>query len=58
MKKSLLVLMLTTFLCIGAQKPVTFFDPSKLMEVGVYYYPEAWDQSQWERDFKKIKEMG
>ena len=25
---------------------------------GVYYYPEHWDESQWERDFKKMHELG
>ena len=35
-----------------------FFEPSKLIETGVYYYPEAWDKTQWERDFAKMAEMG
>ena len=25
---------------------------------GVYYYPEHWNESQWERDFKKMHELG
>jgi len=24
----------------------------------MYYYPENWPESQWERDIKKISEMG
>lgn len=28
------------------------------MEIGVYYYPEHWEESQWERDIKKMAEMG
>lgn len=41
---------------IFAQKQ--FFKPEKLVETGVYYYPEAWHPEQWERDFKKMSEMG
>lgn len=41
---------------IFAQKQ--FFKPEKLVETGVYYYPEAWSPDQWERDFKKMAEMG
>ena len=35
-----------------------FFKPEKLIETGVYYYPEAWNPDQWDRDFKKMAEMG
>lgn len=38
--------------------PSRFFDPAKLTEVGTYYYPEHWDESQWKRDFIKMKELG
>ena len=38
-----------------AQKTVTetspWFDDKDLTLTGVYYYPEHWDESQWERDF-------
>jgi len=40
----------------SAQKQ--FFKPEKLVETGVYYYPEAWNPDQWDRDFKKMAEMG
>ena len=26
--------------------------------VGVYYYPEHWNENQWERDLKRIAELG
>ena len=26
--------------------------------IGTYYYPEQWPRDQWERDFKRIKQMG
>jgi len=41
-----------------AQKPKQFFDDKQLISTGVYYYPEHWDTAQWERDIKKIAEMG
>ena len=41
---------------VSAQKQ--FFKPEKLVETGVYYYPEAWNPDQWDRDFKKMAEMG
>ncbi len=28
------------------------------MTVGVYYYPEAWPEAQWERDIANIKKLG
>jgi beta-galactosidase len=28
------------------------------MKIGVYYYPEQWPAAQWERDLKKMAEMG
>jgi beta-galactosidase len=28
------------------------------MTIGVYYYPEHWNSTQWERDIKKIADMG
>lgn len=40
----------------SAQKQ--FFKREKLVETGVYYYPEAWNPDQWDRDFKKMAEMG
>lgn len=35
-----------------------YFKKDKLIETGVYYYPEAWDSSQWDRDFQNMAEMG
>jgi len=29
-----------------------------MVETGVYYYPEAWNPDQWDRDFKKMEDMG
>ena len=35
-----------------------WFPPDQLMTIGVYYYPEAWPESQWERDIANIKKLG
>ena len=46
----------------SAQTPVPdaqhFFPKADLMKIGVYYYPEQWPASQWERDLGKIAELG
>jgi beta-galactosidase len=39
-----------------AQKP--WFSVADLITTGVYYYPEHWDSTQWERDLKNISAMG
>lgn len=39
-----------------AQKP--WFNNDDLVTTGVYYYPEHWDESQWERDLKRMSELG
>lgn len=40
------------------QKGAPFFPDSQLATTGIYYYPEQWPKSQWERDIKKIAAMG
>jgi beta-galactosidase len=54
-----------TLLCAAAslaqpnpQQIKTWFPPDQLMTIGVYYYPEAWPESQWERDIANIKKFG
>ena len=51
---SVFVLLLITMNCYSQE----FFQKEKLTETGVYYYPEAWDSAQWNRDFQKMAEMG
>lgn len=53
----LLVSMLTYMLAIS-QNANRFFSDKELINTGIYYYPEQWDESQWERDIKNISEMG
>src|ERR1043165_1947635 len=40
------------------QKAAAFFPDSSLVTTGIYYYPEHWNENQWERDIKKIADMG
>jgi len=35
-----------------------YFEAKDLVTTGVYYYPEHWDKSQWDRDLKNMAEMG
>ena len=35
-----------------------WFNDKDLTLTGAYYYPEHWPEKQWERDFKKMKELG
>ncbi len=35
-----------------------FFPKTDLMTIGVYYYPEHWPESQWERDLANIAKLG
>lgn len=41
-----------------AQKGKKFFPAKELTTVGVYYYPEHWDSTQWERDFQNMAKLG
>jgi beta-galactosidase len=34
-----------------------WFPAADMMRIGVYYYPEAWPQDQWERDIQNIKNL-
>ncbi|WP_234984693.1 MULTISPECIES: beta-galactosidase [unclassified Flavobacterium] len=59
MKKVLFVLfVLLVSLNSVAQKFDKYFPKKDLTTVGVYYYPEHWDESQWDRDLKNIAAMG
>jgi len=62
MKLKSLSILLAAFLFtlkVQAQNNSEKFFPAKdLTKVGVYYYPEHWDSTQWERDFRKMAEMG
>lgn len=55
MKKTLIVVIYIWF-TLNAKSQ--WFKPEDMTTVGVYYYPEAWDSSQWDRDFAKMHSMG
>ncbi len=42
----------------AAKEKKTHFPKKDLTLVGAYYYPEHWDESQWDRDLKKMADMG
>jgi beta-galactosidase len=35
-----------------------WFPNKDLTTIGVYYYPEAWPESQWARDMANIRKLG
>src|SRR5918912_3124805 len=59
---------LALLLCLALTSPVVhaqkageaarFFPAQDLMRIGVYYYPEHWPESQWERDFANMERLG
>jgi beta-galactosidase len=54
----LLFMLLPMSLLVNAQPASSFFPKEKLMQVGVYYYPEHWPETQWARDLNTMKELG
>jgi beta-galactosidase len=59
MKQFLLIILLSiSVLSLRSQNINQFFPEKELISTGIYYYPEHWDESQWERDIKKIADMG
>jgi len=60
MKKYLIGLILL-MLCgntVKSQTADAYFPEKDLITTGIYYYPEHWKENQWERDIKKIADMG
>jgi beta-galactosidase len=59
MKYAFTILMLAAS-CLNArpQQKEPFSNPDELMTVGIYYYPEHWNPSQWDRDISQIASMG
>lgn len=49
---------LCSTLSLAERTATDYFPDSQLTTTGVYYYPEHWDVSQWERDFKNMAELG
>jgi beta-galactosidase len=61
MKRSVMLL-LSFILLVGltgkSQVVNSFFPEKELITTGIYYYPEHWNENQWDRDIKKIADMG
>ena len=57
-KLFLFIAVLVTLTSAYSQQWKEFFPKSQLETVGVYYYPEHWDPSEWDRDLKNIADMG
>ena len=58
MKKYLVLIIIISGLTVKSQDNNSFFPEKNLVTTGIYYYPEHWNESQWERDIKKISDMG
>ena len=58
MKIKISFLICTLVMSIGLQAQTKWFNDKDLTLTGVYYYPEHWDESQWERDFRQMHELG
>ena len=58
MKKRLLTMVCGCLFCGGIFAQHTWFNDKDLTLTGAYYYPEHWDESQWERDLKQMHELG
>ncbi|MEP6556300.1 MAG: beta-galactosidase [Ferruginibacter sp.] len=58
--KQVMVTIIAIFVIANAksQNAQRFFAEDKLITTGIYYYPEHWNENQWERDIKKIADMG
>lgn len=54
----IIVYFVTVPIARSQQKAARFFPDSSLVTTGIYYYPEHWNESQWERDIRKIAAMG
>lgn len=54
----LLAIGLTSGFIATSQNINQFFPEKDLITTGIYYYPEHWNENQWERDIKKIADMG
>jgi beta-galactosidase len=58
-KKINIALILISIISFTAYSNTNKYFPDKdLTLTGVYYYPEHWSPSQWDRDFKNIASMG
>lgn len=59
-KRAILVIITILISGLNATSQVgnRFFPEKDLTITGIYYYPEHWNENQWERDIKRIADMG
>ena len=58
-KLSLTVLFIfAVFFSFAQNNAQRFFPKKDLMPMGIYYYPEHWSPSDWDRDLKRISGLG
>ncbi len=55
---SLILPLVISVSLVQAQETKRFFFEKDLITTGIYYYPEHWDENQWERDIKQISTLG
>ena len=64
MKRSAVALWALLAIVVASGSPLAgeeaqrFFPKADLMRIGVYYYPEQWPESQWDRDLGKMAGLG
>lgn len=58
MKMKLITILFACTFCSISWAQKSWFNDKDLTLTGVYYYPEHWDESQWERDFRNMHELG
>ena len=44
--------------CLMQSAAPDWFPRADMMTMGVYYYPEAWPESQWARDMTNMRKLG
>lgn len=52
------LLSVLVFAAVARPQHPDWFPKDQMLTVGVYYYPEAWPQSQWARDMTNIRRLG
>jgi beta-galactosidase len=58
LQSTLLSTLLSVSIQGNTQTSEKFFPKKDLMTIGSYYYPEQWPRQYWERDIKKMAEVG
>jgi len=60
MSKKLILLLFIQILFWGTanSKDLNYFNDKDLTITGAYYYPEHWNESQWDRDLKNMASLG